>query len=134
MDFLEQDWLDELMMEGCSSSTTANSTTAEAPTIESIIQAVKEADRILLAPVTIYIWRGEKNKTIRSPILCIDLPILKCSDMIGEASGYLMAGVGIVAGRLVYDYLCQIGAVLKWSDEFIPLEDQEWYHIMRGNE
>ena len=52
-------------------------------------------------------------------------PLLRVSGMIAGNTIYIMAGVGIVAGRDMYNMLNSFTMMLEWSDDYIPLEDQE---------
>jgi hypothetical protein len=123
----DKGWLNELIGERSYSAGTTANPSAKVPSLEELSRAVEQA----MAPVTIYIWRGGDPLV---PFIIGHSPVLKCSDLVEEEAGYLIAGLGVVAGKKVYEYLRLVGVVLKWSDHFIPLEDQRWYNVMKGEE
>ena len=74
--------------------------------------------------VTIDVWKGDSSLIKRGPF-----PKLHKSDYVEEDKAFIMAGVGIIAGKKAYDFLDEVGVILQWSDTHIPLEDQAWYHF-----
>lgn len=82
--------------------------------------------------VVIYIWKGPVENRYMFPEKLV--PELHFSSLVlNDRVAYLMAGFGIVAGKQAYDLLVQLGVELEWSDEYIPLEEQRDYHLIRDN-
>ncbi len=68
-----------------------------------------------------FIWKGDK----RIQILPLkNRPKLLKSDLLNEDKAYVMAGVGIIAGKKAYDYILSMFLALEWSDEFIDPQEQ----------
>ena len=65
------------------------------------------------------IWKGPNTY-----LQVKDLPSITYSKLIPDGICYIMAGVGIIAGIDAFDYLMRIPIVLEWSENYIPLEDQ----------
>jgi len=78
-----------------------------------ILALIKKNTKIL-------VWKGD-------PIYRMKLtpkPRIISNDILEEHALYLMAGVGILAGKQVYDILKDEDIQLEWSDKHVSLEDQ----------
>ena len=102
------------------STGTKAATTRWQPPVENLLDS-------LMKLIEIYVWRGPRprfNKDL--------FPKLHCSDLVKEDAAYIVAGVGIVAGVDAYDFLDEVGVILQWSDEYIPLEEQNCFSLLKG--
>ena len=71
------------------------------------------------------IWRGPKRDSPLWMWCMYEKPALRISELIADNTIYIMAGVGIIAGVDAFKILDSFVMQLEWSDEYIPLEDQD---------
>jgi len=97
---------------------------------ESILRSIEEVKmQCGLSPVVIYIWRGSSFYKVFEDKL---KPELRCSEHIrDDDAAYIVAGYGIVAGKKAFKFLSDNNFELRWSDEYVPLEEQKCYHLLQ---
>jgi len=86
--------------------------------IQTAMVKAKEAAKIN----TIKIWKG--GNTDRLLFVTPFRPELHYSAYLRDICFILCKGIGIVAGSKAFALIRRMNAVLQWSDEYIPLEDQ----------
>lgn len=118
------------MIESCRTTDSATSgTTLQYRNLD--IQSVRDRMEEIVAITTIYIWKN-KPEDRYNPFSDDVRPELKCSKLIDDPySAFIVAGIGIVAGEKAFEVLSKLNLNLVWSDEYIPLEDQQSYALIK---
>ena len=104
----------------------ATTTTGGWPTLssEELLAKMEKATEMVeeLVNITaIRIWKGEDGLFHNIKLR----PELHFSEYLPDNNLFLLAGEGVVAGAKAYQLMRRMGVQLVWSDEFIPLAEQE---------
>ena len=72
----------------------------------------------------IKIWKG--STIFPAPFITKkDIPTLEYCPFVDDIAFYIVAGIGIVAGKKAFKILSQLNIHFEWSDTHIPLEEQD---------
>lgn len=72
----------------------------------------------------IQIWKG--GIFFPAPFITKkDIPTLEYCPFVDDIAFYIVAGIGIVAGKEAFKILSQLNIHFEWSDTHIPLEEQD---------
>ena len=95
------------------------------------LQFLKTLALIKAKGITLKIWKGEGIDMSSSglglklkPYVFTDKPTLTTSNLLEDHVAFIVAGVGIAAGKEAYKALQEHNIPLEWSDESISLEEQ----------
>lgn len=101
------------------SSGTCTRAMAPDPTSSEIMDSIKKAHDLLFGgPKIIEVWKGD-NTLLPRP----KYPQIHKDELIDKDTFYLVAGVGVVAGKRAFSRLKELKYVPVWSDE--PPERKE---------
>lgn len=94
--------------------------------IDKLLELKKRIESWPKKPV-LFIWKGD---TSLLPLR--DKPLFAIGQYLQDAHAvYLVAGVGLIAGKKAYEKLLKLNFELRWSQSFMELEEQEslWQHV-----
>ena len=84
--------------------------------VADILKAKKELQASLDSPPLIEVWRGDQDWMRKT-----DYPLIREDKNIPEDDYYIVAGVGVIAGKKANQRLWELGYMAVWSENPPPI-------------